>query len=265
MGKSWQKITRGLPSGVYVHVVREDPARKGLLFAGTERGVFVSFDDGDNWQSLALNIPVTSMRDMQIYQNDLIVATHGRGFWIIDDISALRQFTPAVLSSAAYLFKPANIVDMLPTDDNGTPLQKDEPHAENPPNGAAIDFYLKTAASPATLEILDSTGKVIKTYTTNPAPAPERPSRAPRGGLPRVSPLWQTTPTPFSGVAGMHRVVWEPLIPPPPPPAGAPGGGFGGNPGTRVNGTFTARLTANGQTLTQTFTVAPDPRSRGSA
>jgi photosystem II stability/assembly factor-like uncharacterized protein len=265
MGKSWQKITRGLPAGVYVHVVREDPARKGLLFAGTERGVFVSFDDGDNWQSLALNIPVTSMRDMQIYQNDLIVATHGRGFWIIDDISALRQFTPAVLSSAAYLFKPANIVDMLPTDDNGTPLQKDEPHAENPPNGAAIDFYLKTSASPATLEILDSTGKVIKTYTTNPAPAPERPSRAPRGGLPRVSPLWQTTPTPFSGVAGMHRVVWEPLIPPPPPPAGAPGGGFGGNPGTRVNGTFTARLTANGQTLTQTFTVAPDPRSRGSA
>src|SRR5678816_4352811 len=124
MGKTWEKITKGLPAGVYVHVVREDPKRKGLLFAGTERGVFVSFDDGDNWESLALNIPVTSMRDIQVYQNDVIVATHGRGFWVIDDITPLRQINAAVLSSDAYLFKPADTVDMIPTDDNGTPLQK---------------------------------------------------------------------------------------------------------------------------------------------
>jgi hypothetical protein len=233
------------------------------LFAGTERGVFASFDDGDNWQSLALNIPVTSMRDLQIYQNDLIVATHGRGFWVIDDITPLRQITDAVLALDAYLFKPADTVDMIPTNDQGTPLQKDEPHAENPPNGVAIDYYLKKAGDPVTLEILDSTGKTIKTFSTNPAPESARTGRggATRGGLPRVSPLWQSTPTPFSGAAGMHRIAWEPLIPPPPSATGAQGG-FGGDPGTRVNGTFTARLTANGKILTQTFNVTPDPRSR---
>ena len=261
-GKTWQRITKGLPAGVYVHVVREDPKRKGLLFAGTERGVFVSFDDGDNWQSLALNIPVTSMRDIQVYENDLIVATHGRGFWVIDDITPLRQITPSVLSSDAYLFKPADTVDMIPTDDNGTPLQKDEPHAENPPNGVAIDYYLKKAGDSVTLDILDSSGKVIKTFSTNPAQDPPRRTRGGSvGGLPRVSPLWQTTPEIFSGAPGMHRIVWEPLIPPPPRAAGA-GGGFGGDPGTRVNGVFTARLTANGRNLTQTFSVSPDPRSR---
>ncbi|HUQ20172.1 MAG TPA: hypothetical protein VM099_11220 [Gemmatimonadaceae bacterium] len=258
MGKTWQRITNGLPAGVYVHVVREDPVRKGLLFAGTERGVFISLDDGDSWQSLALNIPVTSMRDMQIYQNDLIVATHGRGFWVIDDISPLRQMSASILSSDAFLFKPADSVDMLPTDDNGTPLQKDEPHVDNPQNGVPIDFYLKRAASPVTLEIVDSTGKVIKTFSTNPAAEPARPVRATPGGLPRVSPLWQTTPEPFSGAAGMHRVVWEPVITP--PASATPT--FGGPPPPRVSGKFTARLTANGKVLTQTFTVKPDPRAR---
>jgi photosystem II stability/assembly factor-like uncharacterized protein len=259
-GKTWQLITKGLPKGVYVHVVKEDPLRKGMLFAGTERGVFVSLDDGDNWESLALNIPVTSMRDIQIYQNDVIVATHGRGFWVIDDISPLRQLDASVLSSDVYLFKPANTVDMTPTDDNGTPLQKDEPHAENPPNGVAIDYWLRKAAGPVTLEILDATGKVLKTYSTNPAentPQSSRGGTAP-GGLPRVSPLWQNSPEVFSGAAGMHRVVWEPLVIPP-RPAGQQGG-FGESSGTRVSGNFTVRLTANGRTLSQALTISPDPR-----
>ncbi len=252
MGKSWQKITKGLPGGVYVHVVREDPKQKGLLFAGTERGVFVSLDDGDHWESLALNIPVTSMRDIQVYQNDVIVATHGRGFWVIDDITPLRQINASILSSDVYLFKPSDTVDMIPTDDNGTPLQKDEPHAENPPNGVAIDFYLKKPGDPVTLEVLDSAGKVIRTFSTNPAAEPSRRNRggAASSGLPKVSPLWQTTPEKFSGAAGMHREVWEPVIP-----------AASGNSGTRVSGTFTARLTANGKTLSQSFTVAPDPRT----
>ena len=150
MGRTWQKITRGIPSGAYVHVVREDPSRKGLLFAGTEQRLFVSFDDGDNWEPLSLNMPVTSMRDIEIYKNDVIVATHGRGFWVIDDISPLRQINASILSSDAYLFKPADTIDMLPTSDNGTPLQKDEPNAPNPPNGVAIDYYLKTASSAVT-------------------------------------------------------------------------------------------------------------------
>lgn len=257
-GKSWKKITNGLPAGVYVHTVKEDPMRKGLLFAGTERGVFASLDDGDNWQPLQLNIPVTSMRDIEIYGNDVIVATHGRGFWVIDDISPLRQINAAILRADAYLFKPADAIDVIPTSDNGTPLQKDEPHAPNPPNGAVIDYYLKsTPAGYVTLEILDASGKIIHTFTTNPASQAEAPgaTAARGGGLPSVSPLWQTTTEPFSGSAGMHRVVWEPVIQPPPSPPGA----AGGEP-TRLSGVFTAKLTANGKTYTQTFTVKPDPR-----
>jgi photosystem II stability/assembly factor-like uncharacterized protein len=257
MGKTWQKITKGLPAGAYVHVVREDPVRRGLLFAGTEQALFVSFDDGEKWEPLKLNMPVTSMRDVEVYKNDLIVATHGRGFWVIDDISPLRQINASILSSDMYLFKPADTIDMLPTDDNGTPLQKDEPSAPNALNGVAIDFYLKAAASPVTLDIVDATGKVVKTFTTDPSPAPANQRRP---GLARVSPLWQTTPEPFSGSAGMHRVVWEPLLPPPPPPSGTPPSFDGDNNGTRLSGTFTAKLTVNGKTLTQTFTVTPDPR-----
>src|SRR6185503_2846492 len=108
-GRSWTRITTGLPAGVYVHVVKEDPERKGLLFAGTERGAFVSLDEGDSWRPLQINLPVTSVRDFEIFRNDLIVATHGRGFWVVDDISALRQVTPAVLASAAHLFKPSDL------------------------------------------------------------------------------------------------------------------------------------------------------------
>ncbi len=131
-GKSWQLITRGLPAGVYVHTVKEDPSRRGLLFAGTERGAFLSFDDGDQWHPLQLNLPVTSVRDFEVYQNDLIVATHGRGFWVIDDISALRQLNSEILSAEAYLFKPGEAIAYQQGGDNGTPMQKDEPFAPNP-------------------------------------------------------------------------------------------------------------------------------------
>jgi hypothetical protein len=204
------------------------------------------------------------MRDIEIYGNDLIVATHGRGFWVIDDISPLRQLNDSILKADAYLFKPADAIDVTPTDDNGTPLQKDEPQAPNPPDGATIDYYLKAnATGDVTLEILDASGKVVHTFSTNPAnqPATTGRGRPRRVGLPSVSPLWQTTPEPFSGAAGMHRVVGEPVSPPPPPPAGAAGGGgFGRGEGTRITGTFIAKLTANGKSYTQTFTVKPDPR-----
>src|SRR5437762_891651 len=179
-GKTWQLITKGMPRGAYVHVVKEDPLRRGLLVAGTERGIHVSFDDGDNWQPLQLNMPVTSMRDFEFYGTDLIVATHGRGFWIIDDISALRQLNDAVTRDDAYLFKPADAINYVEGTDNGTPLQKDEPQAENPPNGAAIDYYLKRAATtPVTIEILDSSGPVIRTFSSAPsAQQPPAGSRA---------------------------------------------------------------------------------------
>ena len=139
-GKTWQKITNGLPAGVYMQTVKEDPKRRGLLVAGTELGVFVSFNDGDDWQSLQLNLPPTSMRDLAFHDNDLIVATHGRGFWVLDDISALRQAAD-VAAADALLFKPADAIILPPGTDDGTPTQKDEPEAENPPTGA-IDRLL---------------------------------------------------------------------------------------------------------------------------
>lgn len=259
MGRSWQRITRGLPAGVYVHVVKEDPQRRGLLVAGTERGIHVSFDDGDNWQALQLNMPVTSMRDFEFYGNDLIVATHGRGFWIIDDISPLRQLSEAVTRNDAFLFKPADAINYIEGSDNGTPLQKDEPQAENPPNGVAIDYYLKRAAStPVTIEITDEGGRVIRTFSSDPNAQTEAAAlRQPAVGLPRVSPLWQTQPPPLPTTAGMHRVVWNPLRP---RPRGAPSADDGGPLDRRYVGNFTARLTVNGKTYAQPFSVKPDPR-----
>ena len=263
MGRSWQRITNGLPAGVYVHVVKEDPQRRGLLVAGTERGIHVSFDDGDNWQSLQLNVPVTSMRDFEFYGNDLIVATHGRGFWVIDDISPLRQMSDAVTRDDAYLFKPADAINFVEGTDNGTPLQKDEPRAENPPNGAAIDYYLKRdATGPVTIEILDANGAVVRTFSSDAA-TPRIPGRrgvAPvGGGLARVSPLWQQSAEPLPTTAGMHRAVWNPLRE---RPRGAPAADEGGPLDTRFLGNFTARLTANAKTYTQPFVVTADPRSR---
>jgi photosystem II stability/assembly factor-like uncharacterized protein len=255
MGKTWQRITTGLPAGVYVHTVKEDPMRQGLLFAGTERGAFISLDDGDQWQPLQLNLPVTSIRDFEIYGNDLIVGTHGRGIWVIDDISPVRQLNDTILRSEAHLFKPADAVAYIQGDDNGTPLQKDEPQAANPPDGATIDYYLRTAAAgPVTLEILDASGASLRTFTSAPG-AGTQP--APTGRIPNTSPLWRTPPEPFSASAGLHRVVWVPVA------AGGRGargggGGFGGGGAPRLTGRFTAKLTVNGQSYTQTFEVTPE-------
>jgi hypothetical protein len=260
-GKSWQKITNGLPAGVYVHSVKEDPSRRGLLVAGTERGAHISFDDGDTWQSLRLNMPVTSVRDFEIYGNDLIVATHGRGFWVIDDIGSLRQLNDAVVRDDAYLFKPSDTTNFIEGTDNGTPLQKDEPHAENPPNGVMIDYYLKRAAStPVLIEILDASGAVIEKFSSDPN-AQAATGRGPGGraaaGIPRVSPLWQNPPLLPSTSAGMHRVTWNPVRP---RPRGAPPADEGGPLDRHYAGNFSVRLTVNGKSFTQSFTVKPDPR-----
>jgi photosystem II stability/assembly factor-like uncharacterized protein len=262
MGKSWQLIANGLPKGVYVHAIKEDPMRQGLLVAGTERGVFISFDDGDNWQTLQLNLPVTSMRDFEFYNNDLIVATHGRGFWVIDDISSLRQVNDAVIKSDAYLFKPSDATLYNQSQDNGTPLQKDEPQASNPGNGAMIDYYLKSdATGPVTLEIMDATGTVRQAFTTDPASAAVGGGGRAGfgggrgGGIPNTSALWRQPPEPFSGRAGMHRVTWNPNG-----GGGRGGRGGGGAVGIALPAVFTAKLSVNGQSYTQSFVVKPDPR-----
>ena len=257
LGKSWQKITNGLPAGVYVHSIKEDPQRRGLLVCGTERGAFLSFDDGDSWQPLQLNLPVTSVRDFEFYENDLVVATHGRGFWVIDDISALRQATDDVAKADVYLFKPADAINVQQGGDNGTPLQKDEPQAPNPPNAAYIDYYLRAPSTgPVTVEVLDSAGAVVATYSSDPNRQPQPAGRGGfgggrPGGIPNTSPLWRQPPEPMSAAAGMHRVAWNL----------APAGGFGARAETPpILGSYTVRLTAAGRTLTQPITVRPDPR-----
>ncbi len=260
LGKTWQEITRGLPPGVYVHSVKEDPGRRGLLFCGTERAIWMSFDDGDHWQSLQLNMPVTSMRDFEVHDNDLIVATHGRGFWIIDDISALRQITDDVAKAPAYLFKPADAISVIQGGDNGTPVQKDEAQAPNPPNGAYIDYYLKTAPSgPVTIEIVNATGATVARFGTDvpAAPAGGRGGGgggAGGGGIPNTSALWRPAPEPFPATPGMHRIVWN--------PSGGGGGRGGGGGAVPLTGTFTVKLTVNGQTFTQPVTIKPDPRAK---
>jgi hypothetical protein len=223
--------------------------RRGLLFAGTERAVFVSFDSGDSWQSLQLNLPPTSMRDLEIHDTDLVIATHGRGFWVLDDISVLRQLTTTMATADAVLFKPADAIAVIQGDDNGTPWQKDEPQAENAPIGAAIDYYLKAPSSPVRVEILDSVDRVIRAVSSDDPPPPALPPQ-------NVSVLWRARPNVLSGGAGHHRWVWD-LRPTP-----TPGGGRGQRPPPMLTGTFTVRLTANGQTHTQPLVVRSDPRMR---
>src|SRR5262249_40776250 len=202
-GGSWQNITRGLPAGVYAQTIKEDPKKRGLLAAGTELGVFVSFDDGDDWQSIQLNLPPTSNRDLAFKDNDLIVATHGRGFWILDDISALRQATD-VGTADAFLFKPGDaILFPTPTDD-GTPTQKDGAWPGNPRRGAIVDYYLKSAApGPVVLEVLGAGGSTVRRYSSADPIAAIDPNTL------VTNAVWQRPQEALAAGAGMHRFVWD--------------------------------------------------------
>jgi len=258
-GKSWRKIINGLPAGIYVQTIKEDPHRRGLLFAGTERGVFVSFDDGDNWQSLQLNLPASSMRDLALQGDDLIVATHGRGFWVLDNISALRQINDDVAKSEAFLFRPPVMINYTPGSEQGTPQPRDEALAENPPFGAAIDYYLKSAVSgPVTLEILDPAGELFRRYSSEDRPTPIDPNSL------SIPMYWIPAPKSLSTEAGMHRWIWDLRPTPPARAAGGGGGGgggfFGRSAGTALPGNYTVRLTVNGKSYTQPLIVTWDPR-----
>lgn len=261
-GKTWSEITNGLPKGIYVQTVKEDPQRRGMLFAGTERAVFVSFDDGDHWQSLQLNLPPASMRDLAFHDNDMIVATHGRGFWVLDNIALLRQLSPSMTRSEAILFQPADAMEIISGSDNGTPMPRDEPLADNSPTGAMIDFYLKTNASgPVTLEVLDPAGDVIRKYSSEDKFPPVDPGRL------NYPPYWARTSEPLPATAGMHRWIWDFRATPPQRQAGGGGGGGGGGFGRgggqlALPGTYTVRLTVNGKSQMAPLVVKPDPRSK---
>ena len=202
-GRTWTKITNGIPDNTYVHAVREGPQRKGLLFAGTESGVFVSFNDGDNWQPLQLNLPVVAVRDLVIKDNDLVIATHGRSFWILDDISPLRELNAAVSAETAHLFRPATAIRIRKNEGHDTPLPPETPAGKNPPAGAIIDYSLKSVpAGEVTLEILDARGGLVRKYSTNDQQRPLDESQP-------FPTYWFRPPFPLSKKVGMNRFVWD--------------------------------------------------------
>ena len=206
-GKSWKSIVQGLPDDAPVDTVREDPVRRGLLFAGTEKAVWVSWDDGDHWQSLQLNLPHTSMRDLWIHDNDLIVATHGRSLWILDDITPLRQIDETVEQTAAHLFDPAPAMRVRRNTNTDTPLPPDEPTAQNPPDGAILDYWLSRAASgPVLLEILDANGRTVRRFSSADPPGASEEDLKSTAAVPLY---WIRPPRILSGAAGMHRWVWD--------------------------------------------------------
>jgi photosystem II stability/assembly factor-like uncharacterized protein len=255
-GKTWTEITNGLPKGIYLQTVKEDPYRPGLLFAGTERAVFVSFDDGDHWQSLQLNLPPASMRDLAFHDNDLIVATHGRGFWVLDDITPLRQLTQYPQRMGVLLFLPAPAIEVIAGSDDGTPQPRDEALAENPATGAVIYYYLKAKTSePVTLEIIDPSGETIRRYSSEDKFPPVDPSKL------NYPPFWARTSEPLPATAGMHRWIWD--FRPTPPQRTAGGGGlFGRGVQPVLPGTYTVKLTVAGKSQLAPLVVKPDPRSR---
>ncbi|MEI6106353.1 MAG: glycoside hydrolase [Opitutae bacterium] len=203
-GKTWQLITAGLGLAP-VNAVRADPVRPGLLFAATEKAVWFSLNDGEAWQPLQLNLPATSMRDVIVKGSDLVVATHGRSFWILDDITPLRQID-AVPPTATVLFKPTEAIRVRDNLNTDTPLPPDEPTGENPPDGAILNYYLaQPAAGPVALEILDAKGQVVRRYSS--ADAPEV-TAADLAKLP-IPPYWPQLPPTLSASAGLHRWVWD--------------------------------------------------------
>jgi photosystem II stability/assembly factor-like uncharacterized protein len=264
-GKNWTEITTGIPENENVNAVREDPKRKGLLFAGTERGVYVSFDDGDHWQSLRLNMPATSVRDLTIKGDDLAVATHGRGFWILDDITPLRQIDEKTVANNAYLYAPETALRVRWNTNPDTPLPPDTPAGQNPPDGAILNYYLKSAsAAPVTLEIVDSAGELVRKFsTTDPVPQLDPQLEIPA--------YWLRPPHPLASNAGFHRFVWDmhyprvPGIKPEYPIAAVPWNTAPAPVSPWVMpGKYTVVLTVDGQKYTQPLTVEMDPRVKTS-
>ncbi len=264
-GESWRLITKGLPDDSPVDTVRADPERKGLLFAGTETSVWVSFDDGDHWQSLQLNLPHTSMRDLWIHDNDLIVATHGRSFWILDDITPLRQISETVAKSEAHLFKPMPAYRVRRNTNTDTPLPPDEPAGQNPPDGAVLDYFIGSPASgPVTLEILDPRGKLVRRFSS--ADQPEV-TEAELAKTLRVPLYWVRMPKILSADAGMRRWMWDLHYPAPEserheyPISAVPHDTPPLPPGpTALPGQYTVRLSVNGHSSSAPLTVKMDPR-----
>ena len=280
-GKTWQAIASGIPDGAYVNSVKEDPKTRGLLYAATELRLYVSFNDGAAWQPLQLNMPVTSVRDVVVHGDDLDIATHGRGFWVLDQMAPLREIAASgseIQTSQAYLFKLGETFAIHQGGQNGTPLPHEEPQEENPPAGVVAYYWLRSAPSqPLKIELVDGSGRV------QACQASDTPVLAVNTETINVQAIWEEPPQPPSAKAGMHRVaLGAPAgrggggggfgrgnAPPPPNDAcsssqvAQPGGrGRGGRGGGGLQaGRYTVRLTVDGQVYSQPADVKPDPRN----
>jgi hypothetical protein len=263
-GQSWQLITAGLNPDAPVNSVREDPTRRGLLFAATEKAVWVSFDDGERWQPLQLNLPHTSMRDLAIRDQDLIVATHGRSFWVLDDIGPLREFAAHGASKDVTLLRPSPAVRARRSIGSDTPIPQDEPSGRNPPDGAVIDYYLpQEEKGPVVIEVLDSSGAVVRrAASTDPVGFTEE-ERAKE----LIPEIWIRQPKALAKSAGMHRFVWDlhytapravrHIYPISAVPFDTPREPLGP---VAVPGPYRVRLVVGNRHWEQPLSVVPDPR-----
>ncbi len=260
-GKTWKHITNGIPDGGVVNAVREDPIRKGLLYAGTEQAVYFSIDDGEHWQSLRLNMPATSIRDLVVKNDDIVVGTHGRSFWILDDITPLRQITNEIAAADAHLFTPQMAYRVRRSLNTDTPIPPEEPMGQNPPDGAIINYYLKSDASEVTLEIFDQSNKLVRRYSSNDKPEiiDEKSQAYPT--------YWFRPARVLPAKSGMQRWMWDLKYAPPEGfprsyPMTAIVNDTPSQPvGTTVlPGEYKVKLTANGKSFTQPLTIKADPR-----
>jgi photosystem II stability/assembly factor-like uncharacterized protein len=276
-GKTWQKIVNGLPERGAANVARVDPARAELVYAGTDNGAYVSFDGGDHWQTLQLNLPTSPVRDLAVHGSDLAAATYGRGLWILDDLSPLRQLDAKTADAAVYLFRPAAAVRVRWDNWQETPLSAETPSGQNPPDGAIIDYYLKSPTTKEiTLEVRDEHGNTVQRFSSVPPPVDARPGNVPDN--------WFAPPTVLSKKAGLNRFVWNLRFPHPPTLAYS----FYGKPIDYVEytlpdyaipgqtpreqpqgplaapGSYEVSLTVDGKTYRQPLVVTLDPRVRAS-
>ena len=260
-GKTWQEITNGLPDDP-INVVREDVVRKGLLFAGSERAVYFSVDEGGHWQSLRLNMPATSIRDLVIKDNDLIVATHGRSFWILDDISPLRQLTPELMKKSVILYGPSPAYRVRWNMNPDTPLPPDEPTGQNPPDGAVIDYYLKDKVNMIALDIFDADGKLVRHFYNY-----DTVYKIPDVNIPLY---WVRPQQILSAEPGAHRFIWDLHYEPTNEPASYPISAVYKNTAPEptspwmVPGIYTVRLRAGNTEEVQAFYLVMDPRVKAS-
>lgn len=260
-GKTWKETVVGVPDFSFVRVVREDPVRKGLLYAGTETAVFVSFDDGDHWSPLQLNMPTVSVRDLVVHGSDLVAATYGRAFWVLDDLTPLRQLNGETARAKVHLYQPEKALRVRLDLNQDTPIPPDMPAGQNPPNGAVIDYYLASAPrDDIKVSVYDNNGQLVREFSSKPEPPSTEPP-------PNVPLYWVGHPEPLSKTEGMNRFVWDLRYPSPDAlrhdyPISALYENTPGEPlgPLVVPGNYQVELTVNGRTQRQPLTVGMDPR-----